>query len=781
MIYSGEVSDDPAVLDRLVAGGAGLVLSDSNRRRARRFTGLRENTGYTEQAGEVPLVDDPADARLDLFPGRGDEVRTVTTLDGVAAVRATGYGNVVSYTPEDRPALALDGDPSTAWRTGALGDPVGQRLEVDLGAPRAIAGLRLVQPLTGPRNRFVTRLRVRFDGDEGVVFDLSDASRTAEGQRLTFPSRQVSRVELEVEATNIGARPSYDEFSAVGFAEVDLGVRTEEQVRLPTDLLDAVGPRSADLPLTVLLSRLRANPAEPVRADEERSLRRAFSLPTARDFDLQGTARVSAAAPDDVVDRTLGRTDLVARSSDRLPGALDARASSAVDGDPGTHWSPGLGRQEGRWLDVGLASPVTLDRLDLTLVADGRHSVPTRVRLDDGAGQHRVVDVPAIVDQPGEDATVTVPVTFASMTASGLRLTVESVRAVTSRDYYSGTAITLPVGVAELGLAGPPPAPTLDPACRTDLVTVDDRPVPVRLDGTPAGAWTGIDVRLCGPALGLAAGEHVVRTAPGAATGIDVDRLVLTSGPSLTPPGRGPTVTVQGGGRTDLDLRVTGIEGPFWLVLGQSRSDGWEARVDGGPSLGRPVMVDGYANGWWVEPGATETLDVSLVWAPQAAVRLGLGASTVGAVVCLALALLAPRRRRRRAPEGLPEPPVPGSPFVLDGPHPPLRIVVVTVLVTGVAVGLAAGPVLGGVVAGATAVALVTRWGRTLLTAGAVLALAAAAAYTAYHQVRYGPPPGFTWARTVDRAHDLGWLALALLAADGLVQVVTRRPRTSGE
>jgi hypothetical protein len=55
-----------------------------------------------------------------------------------------------------------------------------------------------------------------------------------------------------------------------------------------------------------------------------------------------------------------------------------------------------------------------------------------------------------------------------------------------------------------------------------------------------------------------------------------------------------------------------------------------------------------------------------------------------------------------------------------------------------------------------------------------VAALVAAGAYTAYHQFRHGTPPGFTWARSVDRAHLLGWLALALLAADGVLDLLAR-------
>ena len=41
-------------------------------------------------------------------------------------VRATGYGEPFAYRPEDRPAMAVDGDPSTAWVVGDRFDPIGQ-------------------------------------------------------------------------------------------------------------------------------------------------------------------------------------------------------------------------------------------------------------------------------------------------------------------------------------------------------------------------------------------------------------------------------------------------------------------------------------------------------------------------------------------------------------------------------------------------------------------------------------------------------------------------------
>ena len=51
-------------------------------------------------------------------------------------VTATAYGNPVTYTPENRAANALDGDPTTAWRVGDFSDVRGQRLLVQLTRSR---------------------------------------------------------------------------------------------------------------------------------------------------------------------------------------------------------------------------------------------------------------------------------------------------------------------------------------------------------------------------------------------------------------------------------------------------------------------------------------------------------------------------------------------------------------------------------------------------------------------------------------------------------------------
>ena len=66
-------------------------------------------------------------------------------------------------------------------------------------------------------------------------------------------------------------------------------------------------------------------------------------------------------------------------------------------------------------------------------------------------------------------------------------------------------------------------------------------------------------------------------------------------------------------------MRVA-LDGPSWLVLGQSFSKGWEASCDG-RSLGEPRPINGYANGW---RAPADCRSVAFDFAPQGGVRAGL-------------------------------------------------------------------------------------------------------------------------------------------------------------
>ena len=89
-------------------------------------------------------------------------------------------------------------------------------------------------------------------------------------------------------------------------------------------------------------------------------------------------------------------------------------------------------------------------------------------------------------------------------------------RPVLTREYHSGSMIEMPVALAELGIDGlrAPSLPVTLPArCRTDLLTVDGRSVAVRIVGDRHDAeWGGFaNLELCGSALRLSAGDHVLR------------------------------------------------------------------------------------------------------------------------------------------------------------------------------------------------------------------------------------------------------------------------------
>jgi hypothetical protein len=810
VLYAGSYADDPAGLRDALDHGADLVLSDTNRRRSRRWGAIRDITGVTERAGEEPVEEDPEDKRLEVFPGSDDSDRTVVEQGGVEPA-ATAYGDTSLLFPDQRAAAAFDGDLDTAWRVGGDDDPRGERLIVEPREPVRTSSVLLTQPREVDGTRFITKARLHFGGGETIDVDLGDQSRTPRGQGLTFPERSIDRLEIEVLETNTGDLAGYGGQNAVGFAEVGIGgpgALADEVVRLPTRLLEQAGAESLDHRLVVMMSRLGYEPASRRRDAEERSMARVFELPAGRAFSLSGRARVAPNAPDPVLDTVLGTTapGAVYDASGHLRGDAGARASRAFDDDPATAWIAPMGanvEQVGQWVDVATADPLTIDRMDLEIVADGKHSVPTRLRLEVDGEAARTVDVPAISDGATDGATTAVPVTFEPVTGRTFRLVVDEVRPVTTTDARTQRQVMLPVAIAETGMPGVPvpAAPATIPAtCRTGLVTVDGDPVGVQVAGDRSSAEShrGLDLVLCdATAVDLAKGEHVVRSMPGLQTGLDADRLVLASdrgGAPLAPEPlgarrdtAGATVRVTDDGPTSFDATVRTDGEPFWLVLGQSQSDGWELEVDGDATVSEQQLVNGYANGWTITPDGPGELTVRLRWAPQGLVWWAIGASVLALLVCLFLAL----RRRRDPGAASPAPVVPVVPVVASdatdgmpalmlslsagGARPSAPAVAVATGVMTVAAGVAARPWVGLVVGVATLVALVVPRARVVLTAGAVGALAIAAGYVVVQQARHGYPTISSWPSQFDAVTGVTWLALWLLAADVVVRWVRDR------
>ncbi len=289
------------------------------------------------------------------------------------------------------------------------------------------------------------------------------------------------------------------------------------------------------------------------------------------------------------------------------------------------------------------------------------------------------------------------------------------------------------------------------------MLSVDGAPIPITVQGTD-GTSGALAVASCGAPLTLTAGRHELVAAPGTATGLDLDQLVLTSAAGGTaaadpgsrlgapPPDAGARVRVVDSGETSFDTRVRTDGRPFWFVLGQSLSDGWELQTASGHSLGRPELVDGFANGWLVTPDHAGTLRLELRWTPQRLAWWGLGLSIAAVLVCLALIVLT--WRRRRAGVGLTAPAFLCSPLRYPGTPPPPVVSLLTALGVGVVAGLVSRPIIGVGVGAASLVASRIPSGRVLLTIGAPVALLAA--------------------KAVD-VPELGWVAILLLGADLVV------------
>ena len=237
-----------------------------------------------------------------------------------------------------------------------------------------------------------------------------------------------------------------------------------------------------------------------------------------------------------------------------------------------------------------------------------------------------------------------------------------------TRSYTSRQLIALPVGIAELGIPGvvdPPPPAAIPSPCRNDLLSIDGQPVWLSVSGSSSAALAGngLNVSLCGPdaaGLHLGAGTHVLEATNGHTTGWNLDELALDSAaggaamPDVSPtalvaptrPSGVPTARVTSQSATTIHVRVSGVTGaagPFHLVLGESINRGWTATVDGGPSLGTPELIDGFANGWIVNPRLLTgeihdgTLTVTLRWAPQRLIWVALLVSGAGLLAALVL------------------------------------------------------------------------------------------------------------------------------------------------
>ena len=761
---------DPVLLASALGSNARLILTDTNRLQGRRWGTIRETTGYTQRWDEEVDRGDLSDQRLDVLPVRPGTL-TVARQTGIR-VDASGYGNPVTFTAGDRPFHAVDGRLDTAWTVGAFDEVVGEHLTLTLDEPAPIESLTFVQARSQGQNRWITDLRIHLD-DQVMDVVLDATSRTPPGQLVHLSGADVRVVVLEVRDTDVGRLDHYAGVTGVGFAEVGVaGVAADETILLPTDLTDLLGYDSG-AELAIVLTRQRSDPRDPIRSEPERGMDRTMDLPWARTFELRGEARWSAHADDALLDDP-GAPRVRATAS--LAGDLVSRGRAAFDDDPTTAWQPPIGPQDGQAVTITHPVPRAFRDLTLTYRADGLHSAPSAVTvLVDGVPIGRST-LPGTLR--AADDLVTVDLGLPDATGRSLTMRIDEVVERRTMNWYSGLPDVLPVAIVDIsdGFDFPERPQRIDTGCREDLLRLDGRSVPVRITGSTPDAFARrpLAVTACGPTLELSEGEHRIVATAGADSMYDLDRLVLTSASSVIAPTHAgmPSLRVQKLDRTEILLEVEGATSPYWLILGQSLSAGWQLRDDAGLDHGPPRLVDGFANGWLVAPDDAARTSFRLVWAPQRTVWIGLWASVMAALACLLVAI---RGRRDSGPLA------PGSPVfedprrsrrvVPDGRAVALGLFVATFSVVNLPSWHIAGPVIGLLMT----LALRGSIPRRTMPVLAVLAMGSAAALIAIEQIRFRHPRDFVWPLFFEGYHVLGVLAILCLAAGAVQALVERR------
>ncbi|MGE0136179.1 MAG: alpha-(1-_3)-arabinofuranosyltransferase family protein [Ilumatobacteraceae bacterium] len=750
VLYAGDLATHAAELPAgSVPDDALLVVTDSNRDRAMQWRGSQDVLGFTERGGPAADVTrtDTADHRLEGASSTDPADQTVALLEGGLTIDASGYGEPFAYRPEDRPAMAVDGDPDTAWRVADRADPIGESIALSTTDGR----LSLLQDQTPGSNRTITRVRVDTADGGSQAVELDERSLSGPGQPITVAAGLPVTITIEAVAPRDGTDSGP---SAVGFAE--LGPVAAEYTRLPTRGLDAL---ERTRPVAIVMTRERVRPTNRWRSDPDPSMLRTFSLPVGRSFDAEITLRLDARAADALVDHLAGSAVAVT-SNRRLTGDPRARGSAAVDGDPATAWTTPFGQAVGSSLTATIAG-WSEPWLTLRQVVDGRHSTITAIQLT-AAGLDAPIDL--AVPVPDADGRSRIALSTEQVSAlarvTDLTATITAIDPRTTTDRRFGETVELPAAITEIGLTPAAASSPALPECRTDLVSVDGSPIGVVVtSATRDRLVTGeaVVVQPCDGPIELGPGEHHIESVPGTDTGIDVDRITLRSNVPADAATLSPAVSVERG-RTSGTATVAPCPDGCWLVMGEGYNDAWSATGPDG-DLGDPMPISGGFNGWWLAP-SNDARTIEMHWSPQRQVDLALLAGLLAALGCVALVVFDRRRLEH--------------PLVVDSPRldvdPPTAspgrlALVAAVLIAGTALAIDPAWVLVGL---AIAAAIVVIRKPRLLVLGSIAVAGGLGLLMARRQHAYRYPADAAWPVRFDDFHHAGLLVVVLLIAGSL-------------
>ncbi len=611
MRYAQDVSGEE--LARLLEQESRMVITDTNQRREAITNRLTANQGAV-----LPPQEEPAITRA-----LGDAQDQSTLAASGVLVEATSEGGAFFDLPHGAAENAVDGNPSTSWLFGDFRRAEGESLTLRLPQARTLDTVTIDTTALGDAS--ISAVDVRAGDVARTVEVEEDGTATVDLGGVRADEVELTVADLQGEGVSL-----------VGVAEIDLGdedLVAERAIEAPDTFSRLYGDLSADerqafgrVPLDVLFTRVD-NTSDP-GDDTETDLSRNFMLPDDRTFELDAGVRVRGDL-ELVADRLSGKDDTYrARSSRMYFDSLARRASKAADLSTETAWVPGGDPTEAWWQLTG-------PRRDLSRVTVTQEPGPgdeddtawatTATVLVDGK------EVATGELGPGT-ATIELPPGTSGET---VRLRIDEVDE--SRGGRPPSFATIDTGATITGGGAERPCVT--------VATLDGEPVrmrpedPEQITGTDAYGtpWVGCDEQ------SLVWGEHRLRPVED----FQLDELALRDArrSEVTEEVPAPVVDVERQTFTSsMTVDVGRAQQPYFLSIGQGYDPRWNATLEDGTDLGEPVVVNGYAVGWYVDDLGAHTVHIG--YGPQRRANVALVVSGAGLLVAL-LVFFAPVVRRR--------------------------------------------------------------------------------------------------------------------------------------
>lgn len=619
------VASDPTdVLSALTQGlirGAAIVRGDSGWSRPAQIVGdgyqLRvRQFGLSQVAeGAVLSASEPphSERSTQNYPAAPGAHPVTARYDGLDYVDASssqgftaGFGPVL---PEDAPYSAVDGDPRTSWRSGALAKATGQWLEIHFVERHPVGVIRVT-------SEGVRQWRIQAGGR--VVTATTDPTTGIATADLNGVSASVVRLTAAV-ATQ--SQVSVSEVRMPGVPAARTLVVPDVPTSDAVDYLFHAAPETRPCVPTVLGPD--CDPSRYRPSEEGAGIDRTITVATPGRWTLSGSviARTTF-APDQLITASTG---VRIHASSTYFGDPGVSARMAYDGSAATSWIAAPTDRTPA-LDVTFPRVRTVSRIVVEPPAP-QAVAPTQATIFAGKVK-RVVPLNGIAS-------------FAPITARHLTIT------FANPDASAGA----PLGAAEIDLQpGTITAPLrgrapVEVSCGSGpTVEVDGHRYATRVSGVVGDVVSAgpLALSLCDAPIALGAGTHRVRVL--STEHFQPIAVALTQPLGVVAsPSRSITDT------TPRSLRI-GVGPASILATTMNANAGWTATLNGEPL--RPQIVDGWAQGWTV-PAGTGGL-VRLQFAPQNSYVLWLVIGLALAATVLLAGLVGLLRCRRHLLPGRP-------------------------------------------------------------------------------------------------------------------------------